>query len=144
MTLQGASPRRCGAPFEIMLYYPDWDFSVLQRNRMRPRPQRGQGWRKGGFKFLKKVFYRAKKSGISYMKHGRTSVCIHPNLPRHICSHHAGSRPFLFVYPAHSIFCIVPRRVPGAILLLVRPGSGTGSGSIPAGSKPFRNRNPVG
>ncbi len=28
---------------------------------MRPRPRRGQGWRKGGFKFLKKDFYRAEK-----------------------------------------------------------------------------------
>ena len=41
-----------------MLYYPDRDFSVIQRNRMRPRPQRGQGWRKGDFKFSKKNFYR--------------------------------------------------------------------------------------
>ena len=55
----GASPRRCGAPVAIMLYYPDRDFSVIQRNRMRPRPQRGQGWRKGGFKFLKKGFLQS-------------------------------------------------------------------------------------
>ena len=26
---------------------------------MRPRPQRGQGWRKGSFKISKKDFYRA-------------------------------------------------------------------------------------
>ena len=47
----GAPPRRCGAPFAIAPYYPfrgKYYFPVLQRNRRRPRPQRGQGWRKGG------------------------------------------------------------------------------------------------
>ena len=34
---------------------------------MRPRPQRGQGWRKGGFKFFKKDFFRALKFKISLL-----------------------------------------------------------------------------
>ncbi len=46
---------------------------------MRPRPQWGQGWRKGGFKFLKKDFYRSvflmltgvfiEEASVSLMKH---------------------------------------------------------------------------
>jgi hypothetical protein len=55
----GVSPCSWGPPVVIMLYYPDQDFLVTLRNHMRPRPQRGQGWRKGGFKFSKKDFYRA-------------------------------------------------------------------------------------
>jgi hypothetical protein len=49
----GASPRRWGAPVAIVLYYlfkkmREVSGQVILRHRMRPRPRRGQGWRKGG------------------------------------------------------------------------------------------------
>ncbi len=42
----GASPRRYGAPDAIVLYDRDRVLDNTE-NRMRPRPQWGQGWREG-------------------------------------------------------------------------------------------------
>jgi len=53
MTLQGLRPAALAPQIAIMLYYPDRDFPVLQWNRTRPRPQRGQGLRKGAQIFEK-------------------------------------------------------------------------------------------
>jgi hypothetical protein len=75
----GASPRRWGAPIAIILYYPDQDFSVILRNRIRTRPQWGQGWRKGGFKFKKKDFSRSKISSLTCRYVERTSECFKQN-----------------------------------------------------------------
>ena len=44
----GAPLRRCGTPVAITFSLPGPGFQVIQGNRMRPRPQWGQGWRKGG------------------------------------------------------------------------------------------------
>ncbi|MGB9175139.1 MAG: hypothetical protein WCB46_00185 [Methanoregula sp.] len=49
----GASPRRLGAPIAMTPYYlytemENFSEQAMQSHHMRPRPQRGQGWRKGG------------------------------------------------------------------------------------------------
>ena len=49
----------------------------MQRNRMRPRPQRGQGWRKGGFKFSKKDFYNRTKKYYHVRNMIQTSLETH-------------------------------------------------------------------
>jgi hypothetical protein len=57
----GASPRRYGTPVAMMLYYPDWYFPVIRRNRLRPRPHGGAGLAQGGVQIFggKKVFSSA-------------------------------------------------------------------------------------
>jgi hypothetical protein len=44
----GASPRHYGAPVAMALYNQGSGIPILQMNRICPRHQRGQGWRKGG------------------------------------------------------------------------------------------------
>ncbi len=52
----GSSPRRCGAPVEIMLYYPDRDFSINNRGIVSaPAPNGGRDGARD-FKFSKKDF----------------------------------------------------------------------------------------
>jgi hypothetical protein len=48
----GASPRCLGAPIAMKPYYlytemENFSERATQSHHMRPRPQRGQGWRKG-------------------------------------------------------------------------------------------------
>ncbi len=66
----GASPRLCGAQSRYMLWYPDWNFSLTDWNRMRSPPPPGSGVVQGGFKFSKKVFKRARFSSVSSIFHG--------------------------------------------------------------------------
>jgi hypothetical protein len=62
MTLSGAPPPPFGhPPYAIMPYYlytiaGKFSVQIFPRHRMRPRPQRGLGWRKGGDKFPKNRF----------------------------------------------------------------------------------------
>ncbi len=50
----GASPRRCGAPVAIMLYYPDRDFPVTAEESYAPPPPTGAGMAQGGLQIFKK------------------------------------------------------------------------------------------
>ena len=59
MTLQGLRPAAV-APSRYNAVFPDRDFPVIQGNRMRPRPQRGQGWRKGGLQISEKGFTQSR------------------------------------------------------------------------------------
>jgi len=53
-TLGGASSRHHGAPVGMALEKQGSGIPVIPMNRMRHRPQRGQGWRKGGVQYNKK------------------------------------------------------------------------------------------
>jgi hypothetical protein len=48
LTLQGLKPRRYSAPARDNVLFTWTGFQAMRGNRMRPRPQWGQGWRKGG------------------------------------------------------------------------------------------------
>ncbi len=57
----GASPRRCGAPVAIMLYYPDRDFSVNTMESYAPPPLTGAGMAQGGLQIFEKGFLQSQK-----------------------------------------------------------------------------------
>jgi len=51
--LGGSAPAAWHPPYAIMPYYlytivEKYSVQIFPRHRMRPRPQRGLGWRKGG------------------------------------------------------------------------------------------------
>jgi len=54
----GASPRHYSAPVAMALYNQESGVPVLQMNRLCPRPQRGQGRRKGGVRSIKQEISR--------------------------------------------------------------------------------------
>jgi hypothetical protein len=43
----GAFPRHYGTMVAMALYNQGPDIPIIPMNRLRPRPKRGQGWRKG-------------------------------------------------------------------------------------------------
>jgi hypothetical protein len=52
--LKKLHPPHYGAPVAMVLIIQGSGIPVIQMNRMRPRLQRGQGWRKGGVQKNKK------------------------------------------------------------------------------------------
>ena len=67
MTLPGAPPPPLGHPPYAII--PNYLYTIVEkflctdlRHRMRPRPQRGQGWRKGGRYLLKKKSFLQSKN----------------------------------------------------------------------------------